>query len=232
MIARAVLVCLALVGVSGADPSPKQVFTTIAPSSVRLRRDRNSKHPGAGSGTIIEAHDGGALVLTCAHVVEGESAVLVDLDEENRPIRTLPGLVVKRDEDHDLALVQVLGTTKRPARPIASVEPDLYDDLYVVSAPNRIMRQSAVERLNTKDDASADSQYFRGVRWTVTGQVIPGMSGSAMTNAEGEIVCITQAVASWGDDEIMQMGYAVPLRFIRAFLKGVQAGPQHTQVLP
>jgi len=232
MIARAVLVCLALVGVSGVELTPKQVFTTIAPSSVRLRRD-SDKNPGAGSGTIIEAHDGGALVLTCAHVVEGESAVLVDLDEEGRPIRTLPGLVVKRDEDHDLALVQVLGSTKRPARPIASVEPELYDSLYVVSAPNRIMRQSAIERLNTKDERSYDDEeYFKGTRWTVTGQVIPGMSGSAMTNAEGEIVCLTQAVATWGDEDITQVGYAVPLRFIRAFLKGVKAGPQHAQVLP
>lgn len=195
------------------------VFREIARYSVRIRRD-NPKNPGAGSGTIVRLTPHGALVLTCAHVVAKESAVLVDIDEEGEDIRTLPGLVDKVDENSDLALVMVLGDTNRPAAPMAKKDPDLYDDLYTVGCPLMIMRQSGVLRVNTMD--ATLHKRPKTVFWTVSGPMIPGMSGSGVFNYQGELVAVVEAYFGVAQSYSQLGGFVVSSENIKTFLKNVK----------
>lgn len=212
----AALVVLAVPApVSPAPPpsqlTPKQIYKLAAASSVRVRVD--GPDPGSGSGTVIASDHLGVDVLTCRHVVGKERFALVDFDEEGKQTVTRAGFVVKADEKADLALIHV-GAISLPSRPIATVEPELFDDVYVVSSPQSIMRQASRDVLNTKDMAS-------GKVWTLTGESIPGMSGAGALNERGELVCVIQA--TWHDDGTMytQIALAIPLKTIRAFVSGV-----------
>src|SRR6185437_14233601 len=77
------------------DQSTAALADYLAPRVVEVR----ARERGVGSGVIWGA-DG--LIVTNAHVVRGS-----DIEVTLADGRTLPALVTARDEDHDLATLQV-----------------------------------------------------------------------------------------------------------------------------
>ncbi|MFW6124815.1 MAG: thioredoxin domain-containing protein [Pirellulales bacterium] len=83
-------------------------------SSVRLRIDDPHGH-SCGSGTIIDAREGEALILTCGHIFrdsKGQARVEVDLFGPT-PAQGVPGRVVDYDLESDVGLIVV-----RPPGPV------------------------------------------------------------------------------------------------------------------
>jgi S1-C subfamily serine protease len=206
---RSLLACVLAICSAAEARTPKEIFTRAAQSAVRVRR--GGKSPGAGSGVIVEVSARVTRVLTCAHVVGKETVVKVDFDEEGLPTETALGVVERTDEKADLALIMLVHRFAR-ALPtaVAMVEPDDYDDLYIVASALGGVRQSNLETLNTKDMVDPDGHY-----WTFSGFVAPGMSGGALLNRGGDVVCLVDALA---DAEYPGYGLCIPLPSIRAFL--------------
>ncbi len=199
--------------------STAEIFTHIARSSVRLRVQKGTKG-GYGSGTLISVQGTHGLILTAAHVVEGESGVMVDFDREGRPLRSFPAIVEKVDSRRDLALVYVLGHLKEaglaPA-PIAQEDPQLYDELFVVAAPLGVLRQTAIERVNSMDGYAGDPPQ---PMWAVTGAVIPGMSGSGAFSRSGGLSCVLLLCAAMVSGPETSIGYCTPRSEVQSFLQG------------
>lgn len=227
MITRALFICLATVGIilpcDAAAPAPvcsapstaREVFGLAYSSTVRLRRVKQS---GMGSGTVVEIDPSGETILTCAHVVADEQQMLVDIDRDGVSTLTVPAIVARVDRVHDLALVRAVGRTPGvTARPVAEQDPQLFDELYVVGAPWGLQRQSAVERVNTRDARTGVSHVLT---WTFTGVSIPGMSGSGALNADGEISCVVQGLFTVGGEDFTQIGFCIPRKTIAAFVNG------------
>lgn len=89
-------------GQSAADA----VVRRLLAASVRLRINDGGGN-SVGSGTIIDARDGQALVLTCGHVFrdsQGKGPISIDLFGPGAP-QNLPGRLVSYDLQSDLGLV-------------------------------------------------------------------------------------------------------------------------------
>jgi thiol-disulfide isomerase/thioredoxin len=83
-------------------------------ASVRLKIE-DPKGASYGSGTIVDARQGEALVLTCGHIFrdsQGKGRIVVDLLGPQAP-EQLPGRLVAYDLENDLGLVSI-----RPGVPV------------------------------------------------------------------------------------------------------------------
>jgi thiol-disulfide isomerase/thioredoxin len=95
-------------------------FVPLVNSSVRLRIE-DGQNRAFGTGTIIDARSGEALVITCGHLfrdTKGQAPVTIELFESTaggvRPVGQLTGKVISYDLDRDIGLVSI-----RPDRPVA-----------------------------------------------------------------------------------------------------------------
>ena len=106
-------------------PEPQQpvdpAFTKLLGATVRLRVD-DGKYRSFGTGTIVDARKGEALVITCGHLFrdsKGKSAVNVEMfeavDGRVRATGQVSGWVLSYDLDRDVALVVI-----RPDRPVTA----------------------------------------------------------------------------------------------------------------
>src|SRR6185437_14688733 len=92
------------------------VSRRLLAASVRLKIDDGGSH-SVGSGTIIDARSGEALVLTCAYVFrdsEGKGPILIDLFGPGAP-QGVPGKLVGYDLKSDVGLVSF-----RPGVPVVA----------------------------------------------------------------------------------------------------------------
>lgn len=92
------------------------VVRRLLAASVRLRINDGGGN-SVGSGTIIDAREGEALVLTCGHVFrdsQGKGPITIDLFGPDAP-QNLPGRLVSYDLQSDLGLVSF-----RPGVPVAA----------------------------------------------------------------------------------------------------------------
>lgn len=188
-------------------PTAKLIARVVA-SSVMVETEM-----GRGSGTIVGDLGGGAMVLTCHHVVKGSFVVKVVVeDDEYRD--EYNALVVDESEADDLALLLVMDLVKAPILPIAKHEPALYDRLLIVGAPMGQPGIIADGMLTSKGITPRGKRLYR-----IQGFIMFGLSGGTITNLRGELVAVPEIVATWHDQPIPQVGLAVPLPAIRKFLE-------------
>ncbi len=98
---------------AGASDSSDRLHAALVAATVRLRI-KDSSGQSSGSGTIIDARRGEALILTCGHLFrdsQGKGPIEVDLSGPGGPER-LPGRLIHYDLQRDLALVAI--ATPRP----------------------------------------------------------------------------------------------------------------------
>ena len=177
---------------SKAKPSPMS-------ASVRVKLS-NSVRTNSGSGTIIDNHpDGWALILTCAHVVNGldtaEALVEVDLFQDGEHV-TYQGRVLEHNIDADVGLITIRTEEPLPFAKIANAfaKPREGDDVFSIGcglgeAPTmRHMNVVEVDRY----DGPANIECS-----TVPEQ---GRSGGALFNKQGEIIGVCSAADEKRDE--------------------------------
>lgn len=142
-------------------------YDKVAPGVVRiikLTEDvTDPTRAGGGTGFVIDAS---GYVATNDHVVRGASKLLIPdggWDED----QLKPATVVWQDEDVDLAVIKVEGL-KRPALPLAEIEPKKGTALYVVGFPGRAL-DMPVER-------------WKSLQATVTAGVVGNVFDGAQSN--------------------------------------------------
>jgi S1-C subfamily serine protease len=144
-----------------------------------------------GSGTLIDARNGEALVLTCAHIFrdsQGKGTVLVDVFGA-QPQPKLPGRVVSYDLKRDVALVSV-----RPAGPVVTVPVappghatrvgDRVASVGCDGGADPTVRESRVSALN---------KFLGPPNVEVAGQPVEGRSGGGLFSADGCVIGVCNA---------------------------------------
>lgn len=173
-------------------------------ATVRLQVE-DAKGLGFGTGTIIDTHEGEALVVTCGHLFresKGQGKIAVDVFGAANG-RSLPGQLIAYDLDRDIALVSVRvagpvraasiappGSTVRPGQRVFTIGCDKGQDPSV--------RQSHITAVN---------KYLGKPNYTAAGQPVDGRSGGGLFTSDGLLIGICNA-ADPADDEGLYAGLA------------------------
>jgi thiol-disulfide isomerase/thioredoxin len=159
-------------------------------ASVRLRiKDGNGQ--STGSGTIVDARDGEALILTCGHVFrefKESQQVLVDLFGASAP-KGIPGKLVCYDLKTDVGLVRVQGSYPFAAAPVAPAgyrcrTGDVVKSVGCDSGDDATVRQTKVVSID---------RYNHGPNLQVAFEPVQGRSGGGLFSREGYVIGVCNA---------------------------------------
>ncbi len=159
-------------------------------ATVRLRI-RDSRGQSCGSGTIVDARSGEALILTCGHIFrdsKGQGRIEVDLFGP-QPAEKLPGRLLAYDLQRDLGLLVI-----RPPGPVvvARIAPSgtrLVPGMAVISVgcdhgnrpTARFSRITAVDK------------YVGPANVVISGMPVEGRSGGGLFTEEGLLIGVCNA---------------------------------------
>jgi tetratricopeptide (TPR) repeat protein len=145
-----------------------------------------------GSGVLLQHQGDTYTVLTAAHVVKNKASYKITTPDNRQydiissSIRTSPGNI-------DLAVVKFKSTTKYPTAKLGNC--NLLKsgmDLYVSGFPgiNRTITESIFVFREGKVSANSDKVLEKGYSLVYSNDTLPGMSGGAVLNSDGELVAI------------------------------------------
>ncbi len=158
-------------------------------SSVRL----NIADPAGssyGSGTIIDARQGEALVLTCGHIFrdsKGQGTITVDLFGAGA--QKLPGRVVAYDLDNDIGLIAIQPGVPVRVAAVASKGCQVAkgDRVTTVGCNNGGPATAVVSSV------TAIGKYLGPPNVQVAGMPVQGRSGGGLFNAQGQVIGVCNA---------------------------------------
>ncbi len=161
-------------------------------ATVRLRI-KDATGQSFGTGTIIDARQGEALILTCGHLFRdsrGKGEIEVDLFGPN-PARKVPGRLLSYDADNrDVALVSI--QTTGPMVTAARVAPPSYEI-------KKGVRVATVGCNNGEDPTVRHSRVTSLDKFVgppniqVAGLPVQGRSGGGLFSAEGYVIGVCNA---------------------------------------
>ncbi|HUT92213.1 MAG TPA: trypsin-like peptidase domain-containing protein [Thermoguttaceae bacterium] len=166
-------------------------------ATVRLRIEDPDGH-SCGSGTIIDAQDGEALILTCGHIFrdsKGRGPIEVDLFGPT-PAERVPGRLLSYDLERDIAILTI-----RTPGPVATarVAPAGYrvakdDRVITVGCNNGEPPSARFSRVTSVD------KYLGPPNLEVAGLPVQGRSGGGLFSQDGLVIGVCNA-ADPADDE-------------------------------
>ena len=174
----------------GPDAESNRLDSHLVAATVRLRIEDADGH-SCGSGTIIDARGGKALILTCGHIFrdsQGKGKVEVDLFGPT-PATRLPGTLLAWDEDRDVGLLWI--ETPGPVE-VARVAPPKYQ----VSPGDEVVNTGC----NNGDDPSVRhnrvtslDKFLGPPNLQVGGLPVQGRSGGGLFSREGFVIGVCNA---------------------------------------
>jgi len=177
------------------DESTAALANYLAPRVVEVR----ARERGVGSGVIWSA-DG--LIVTNAHVVRGSDVEVVLADG-----RVLPAPVTARDEEHDLAALQV-AASNLPTAAIGDSDSLRVGQLVLAMGnPLGLTRALSMGIVHTVDTGEGPNWIRADIR------LAPGNSGGPLVDGEGRVLGINSMIAGG-------LALAVPSTLVRRFLAG------------
>jgi S1-C subfamily serine protease len=217
----------------GASPLPdtertRELDNKLLSCSVRLTLE-DAKSRSHGTGTVIDAREGEALIITCGHLFrdsKGKAPVTVELFEMDangvRMVESVQGSVVSYNLERDVAFVSI-----RPTHPVC----------VAVVAPQRTQisrgdRAASVGCSNGEDPTVMATRvtwldrYQGPPNIETSGAPVIGRSGGGLFNEQGNLVGVCFAADKEGNkglyaglqsihDELSQLGlqelYAKPV---------------------
>jgi S1-C subfamily serine protease len=205
----------------GSQTSVEQVAKALGPAVVQLEVGQ-----GLGSGVI---YDSSGLILTAHHVVAGTDEVTVRTADK----QTLPGRVVGRAPEKDLAIVAVKPSEPLTAAPVAepgSVE--VGETAIALGSPfgfQATVTSGIVSGLDRELDTPEGK--LTGLIQT-DAPINPGNSGGPLADANAKVIGINTAIASasGGSDGV---GFAIPVEDAKDLMDQVNAdGGADAQTAP
>lgn len=195
---------------------PIAIFTAVEPAVVSVLADG-----GAGTGFFVDAS---GHIVTNYHVVQGASAVTVELSDGVM----LDGTVLGFDSANDLAVVRV----ELEGRTVAPVRLGDSDALIVGEPVAAIGHPFGLQRTLTTGIISATSRtrppllsggrLQRGLIQT-DAALNPGNSGGPLINAAGEVIGVNAAAESPVRGSV-GTNFAVPVNLVTRFLSQMIKG--------
>jgi thiol-disulfide isomerase/thioredoxin len=199
-----------------APSGPVKSDAELIAATVRLRIADPEGH-SCGTGTIIDARQGQAMILTCGHLFrdsKGKGKIEVDLFGP-LPAEKIPGKLLGYDIDREVGLVVI--NTPGPVA-VAPLAPPGYrvgvgDPIVSVGCSNGdapSVRRSRVTALG---------KYGGAPNLEIADLPVVGRSGGGLFTPEGRVVGVCNAA-----DPVDREGVFTPLASIAAELDRVQAG--------
>jgi Trypsin-like peptidase domain len=145
-----------------------------------------------GSGVIIQHQGDIYTVLTAAHVVKNKASYKIVTSDDrsysviSSSIRSAPGSI-------DLAVIKFKSTAKYPTAKLGNCNVLKSGmDLYVAGFPgmNRAITRSVLVFREGKVSANSHKTFENGYSLVYSNDTLPGMSGGAVLNNDGELVAI------------------------------------------
>lgn len=159
-------------------------------ATVRLRIEDSTGH-SCGTGTIIDARQGEALVLTCGHIFresQGKGRIDVDLFGPT-PAERIPGRLIHYDLDRDLGLLSIripgsvnVARVAPPGHPVGKGS-----RVISVGCNNGDMPTARASQI------TAQNKFLGPENFTVSGLPVQGRSGGGLFSTDGMIVGVCNA---------------------------------------
>lgn len=216
---------------SAAAPDPRLMLN----ASVRLKV-KDSGGSSFGTGTIIDARQGEALVLTCGHLFRDDTSktvaappqIMVELYDTStgslRVVEQVVGHLISYDLASDVALVSI-----RPREHVQVAK--------VAASPAAIRVSDAVWSVGC--DRGADpsirsgsvtttDRYHKPLSLTVTGAPVVGRSGGGLFNERGEVVGVCFGADNEGNEGFYAKLASVHAELDKMGLTEIYRGPATT----
>jgi hypothetical protein len=172
------------------QPAPPADAARLLEATVKIAVE-DQDGTSAGSGTIVDARDGAALVLTCGHLFrtsQGKGPITVTLFQAapaGAQVRqTVPGRLLHFDLEHDLALVIVNPGATVAVCPVAPANTPITPSQPVTSVGcSQGAHPTAIaSRITTLDRYQGTSNI------EVAGAPVEGRSGGGLFNASQQLI--------------------------------------------
>jgi S1-C subfamily serine protease len=189
------------------------VIHTSDPKPSDSSRPGEVADSGVGSGVLISA-DG--KVLTAAHVIEGETKLLIEFANNE----WVPATVISSSTAADVALLQCDRVPKGAlaAKLGDSDKVDTGDDIFIVGAPYGLSYTLTVGRVSARRPDHSRSGIMSSVEFLQTDATVnPGNSGSPVFNKSEEVIGIVSSIIS-ESGEFQGVGFAATVNSARARL--------------
>lgn len=213
---------LAGTGSDGLSPMQRALY-----ASVRLKVEDASGF-GYGTGTVIDRHDGEALVITCGHLFresQGKGKITVDLFAPGAK-GPVEGQLISYDLDRDIALVSIRPGIDLPVVRVGGPEYGVkpHDPAFSVGCDkgaDASIRETKITSINK----------YTNPLICAAGAPIDGRSGGGLFSAEGVLIGVCNA-ADPKDDEGLYASLKVihwqldQIGHTQIYLRGNQPAPQ------
>lgn len=174
------------------EPSGKRGLSDseLIAATVRLRI-QDGDGQSCGSGTIIDARKGEALILTCGHIFrdsKGKGRIEVDLFGPS-PAEGIPGNLISYDLKRDVALLSI-----RAPGPVVSVPVAPPD--YKVARNDRVINVGCNNGANPTvrhSSVTALDKFMGPANLTVAGLPVQGRSGGGLFSLDGYVIGVCNA---------------------------------------
>jgi putative serine protease PepD len=175
-----------------------EVAKALLPSVVQLETDG-----GLGSGVVYK--DGG-LILTAAHVVEGNTDVVVRLSDGRR----VDGSVLGTDPHTDIAVIDAEADDLEVATLAIDVPLEVGQTAIAIGSPFGL-DSTVTAGIVSAVGRTLETQSGGAVSTVQTDAPInPGNSGGALVDRTGRVIGINDAILSGGGDNA-GIGFAIPI---------------------
>jgi S1-C subfamily serine protease len=200
---------------SGEEPIA-DAAAVILPSVVQIQTG-SGPESGVGSGVI---YDSNGLILTAAHVVEGQETVTVRFADGEQ----VEGTVVGGTAGADVAVVQVERTGLPAAELALDDEPQVGQMAIAVGSPWGLQGTVTAGIISAVDQAIPQGGSARAVLQT-DAAINPGNSGGPLVDREGRVIGINVSIfsLSGANDGV---GFAVPIDVANDIAQRVVAGEE------
>lgn len=184
----------------------------ILPSVVRIE---NIDGPGVGSGVI---YDSDGLIITAAHVVQGQERVRVRFDDGTQ----VTGSVLGAATDVDIAVVQV-DRTDLPAAEFSLEKPRVGQTAIAVGSPWGLSSTVTAGIISAVDQTANCSINACASLVQTDAAINPGNSGGALVDRRGRVVGINVSIftTSGANDGV---GFAVPADIALDYAESIVSG--------
>jgi serine protease Do len=171
------------------------------------------KQAALGTGFVI---DPSGIILTNNHVVAGADEIKIQFTENGESV---PGKVIGRDQELDVALIKVDTNKKLTALSLGDSD-QLEVGEYVMAVGNPYGQGHSVSH----GIVSAKGRIAPGLPVAnylqIDAPINPGNSGGPLLNLKGEVVGINNAI----DPRAQGIGFAIPINFVKTVLVDLENG--------
>ncbi len=190
----------------------KDIVQHSSPAIVRIE----AGHDKVGTGFIL---DKAGIVATNLHVVAGESAIKIRLyDGSQYPVMQIAGL----DPVRDLALLRIAPTRELPTLKLGDSDAvSAGDQIVAIGNPLGVFDYSVTSGLISqvrpfcsREEVAAQHCREELTVLQISAAISPGSSGGPLFNQFGEVVGVTTAIITAGQN----INLAVPTNYLKALI--------------